>query len=211
VRALALAIVAALAACSDDKPTIELAHDTIKVSTNAHMRTDLIGDPAAQREASFVLVDAENTNDRPATVTLAGHLVGADGAPIPLKPEALTIPPGESRTFILIDSDFAPRPDARGAEVSVRGAIVARPVPIAIADVHTFPDGDRVVIAGSVINNSHRPATIVVMAGFHDAAGKPLARPFTVFRLGHGHARTVRLVGPPGSTRAAMYTGDVTF
>ena len=80
-----------------------------------------------------------------------------------------------------------------------------------VADEVIHPDGARVVAAANVTNKATKTAKVIVLASFRDATGKPLTRPFDVVSIGGGVTRPVRFVGPPGSTQAAVYLGQITY
>jgi len=72
-----------------------------------------------------VLVEAENTANAGAYVTLGGELTDDAGKTVStLRAASLYIPAGELRTFALVDKERKPRPTAKGAKIFVRGARV---------------------------------------------------------------------------------------
>src|SRR5687767_5727490 len=120
-RARSIVLAAALAAGAGgalglsgacrSEPARSLDLELIRVSADARMRTDTVGDGAFQDTATFVLVDAENRAAEGAYATLGGALVDAAGADVgTLKPQSLWIPAGASRTFALVDVERKPRP-----------------------------------------------------------------------------------------------------
>ena len=162
-------------------------------------------------DASYVLVDAENTSNKDLDVSLAGQLTGADKT-APLRVESLWIPAGQRRTFVLLDKALAPAPWATGVKVVVAGAKLAKyPPPIAITDQTVFPDGDRVVAAARVTSTVKKRGAFMVLAAFHDAHDKPIARGSSLVRLAGGEQQTVRFVGPPGSKTATIFSGQSQF
>lgn len=217
--ALALAIVAAGAAvlggaaCSRREPAKNLDLDLIRVSSDARMRTDTVGDGAFQDTATFVLVDAENRAAEGAYVTLGGALVEEGGAEAgALKPQSLWIPPGEARTFALVDAERKPRPTAKSARIEVRGALVPTDPPRArIEELHSFVDGDRVVVQAYLVNGADRNGRIVVIGAFHDETNRPMTRPFDIVELAGKAREVVRFVGPPRSKRGTIFVGDVVY
>src|SRR5882757_8886534 len=101
-----------LAACGRSKPAHNLDLDAIRISGDARMRTDTVGDGKFASTATFVLVDAENTATDGAYVTLDGELTDPAGARVgELKSQSLWIPAHESRTFALVDSERVARPN----------------------------------------------------------------------------------------------------
>src|SRR5215510_15480241 len=77
---VALAAGLGLAGCTHGKPARNLDLDLIRVSPDARLRTDTVGDGQFASNASFVLVDAENTAAEGAYVTLGGELTDTAGA-----------------------------------------------------------------------------------------------------------------------------------
>lgn len=213
--ALPLICVAA-AACGEPIREKHLDTDLIKVTTEAggaKLRTDVLGDGKFAETATFVLVDAENTAEEGAYVTLDGTLADAGGKPIgELKAQSLWIPAHESRTYALVDALRKPRPDAAGAEIRVKGALVPAYGPTAtITDVQVTDDRDKVVVAGKVTNPTDRPGRIVVIGSFHDKKGTPMTRPFGDVVVEPHASLYVQYVGPRGSARAQLYLGDETY
>jgi hypothetical protein len=214
--AAAATLLCGLAAC--ERPTtpaskpVDLA--LIKVRTaQMHLRNDRVGHDQWESEATFVLVDAENTSTADALVTLGGALLDAAGKEIgPVRLESLRIPPGGRRTFALIDASQRVRANATSARVEVRGAFTpGYPPPVQIQDGHVFVDGDRVVVGGKIVNTMPRTAKAIVFAGFYDADDRPLTRPFTVFQLGADQSDSAQFVGPPGSKKAYLFIGDSVY
>jgi hypothetical protein len=168
-----------------------------------------------EKVASYVLVDAKNISDRDLDVTLGGHLTNGKGDTVGMvDKQSLRIPAGEVRTFALVDENQRKHEDAGGARVEVSSALrVKFPQAVKIEEVHVYPDphptGDRVVVAGYAHNTAKVEAAAVVIASFYDREGKPMKRPSSTFRLASGGRRGVQFVGPPGSTRAALYVGQV--
>jgi hypothetical protein len=212
IAAVASIVLALLGACSTRDKAEHVDLDLIRIVGEARMRTDTVGDGKFSSSSSFVLVDAENTSDTGAYVTLAGSWTDAGGAAVaPLKPQSLWIPPKETRTYALVDAGRKPRPTATSAKLEVRGALIASPPRAQITDVHTFDDRGKAVIQASLTNNADRRGTIIVIASFHDKEGSPMTRPFTLYELSAKQKVNVQFVGPQGSTRAAIYLGDETY
>jgi hypothetical protein len=219
VRSLVLAAVAAAilvgigGACRRSQPARNLDLDAIRVSSDARMRTDRVGDGAFEDTATFVLVDAENRAAEGAHVTLGGALVDAAGADVgTLKPASLWIPARESRTFALVDTERKPRPAARSARIEVRGALVPLDPPRArIEELHSFADDGRTVVQAYLVNDADRPGQIVVIGAFHDEGNRPMTRPFEVIEIAARSREVVRFVGPAGSKRGTIFVGDVVY
>ena len=209
--ALLIACTLAVAACERTTPLRRVDRALISVSPKQTIRTDELVD--AGRRGTFVLVDVDNRGDVEALVTLTGHWEDASGVTLgPLRRETLRIPPAGRRTFALVDAALAERPAAAIARIDVIDAAVpANPPTVRILEGKVYTDQGRAVVAGYVSNSSGRAGKAVVIAGFHDADGKPMTRPFTLFEIG-GHTRLpVRFVGPPGSRTAYIFVGDVVY
>ncbi len=221
---------ALLAACGRE-PARELDLDRIEV-TGATMRTDTVGDGDFTDTATFVLVDARNLATEGAYVTLGGELVDANGADVgQLTPQSLWIPPGDTRTFALVDTERKPRPTAKTARAKVRGARIDTPPIAHLEDVHTFDDHGQVVIQAFLVNDAPRDGLIMVVGAFHDDSGRPLTRPFMVLKIhakqdppeagdcpeaGSNHIPLaskcgIRLVGPHGAARGTMFVADTVY
>ncbi len=216
-RAAPLVLAAALAAGAGGACRREAARNLdlaqIRVSSDARMRTDTVGDGAFQDTATFVLVDAENRAADGAYVTLGGSLVDAGGAEAAtLKPQSLWIPAGASRTFALVDAERRPRPSAVSARIEVRGALVPADPPRArIEELHSFVDQDRIVVQAYLVNDADRIGRIVVIGAFHDDSNRPMTRPFEILEAAARSRQVVRFVGPPRSKRGTIFVGDVVY
>lgn len=178
-----------------------------------HLRHDRVGHDRWASEASFVLVDAENTHDEDLLVTLDGALVDAEGRELgALRPVSLRIPAGGVRTFALIDREQQVRARAARAEVRVTGAYVpGHAPPVVVTEGHVYRDGDRVVATARVRNTADRPVRVIVLGGFHDARGVPLTRPFSELYLPGDASHPVQFVGPPGSVKGYVFIGDAVY
>jgi hypothetical protein len=232
VRSYCLGVLFAIAAaCGETAPKEELPLDAIKVE-GAHMRTDTVGVGQFEENATFVLVDARNTADKGAYVTLAGELLDASGTVLgELRLQSLWIPAGELRTFALVDSERKPRPTAKSARAKVRGAVVLPAPVVHVEELHTFDVQGQLVLQAYIVNDAVRSGTATVIATFRDAANKPLTRPFSLIKIG-GKTESVepgncpdadedklplvskcpiRFVGPPGAKTGTIYIGDVMF
>ena len=205
-------LVIALVSCEGSK-TRELDHDLIRVSPEAELRTDAVGEGKWEEQATFVLVDAENTAEQGAYVTLAGELGDAAGAKVTdLKPQSLWVPAHGSRTFALVDHERKPRPTAAGAKIFVRGAIVPASPPAATVDsLREIPDNGKLVVQGLLHNTAKRAGNIMVIASFHDAAGKPMTRPFAMVHVDGGETQAVQFVSGLGAQHGTIYVGDVVY
>jgi len=213
VRSRVLLIVLALAACGRARPSHNLELDAIRLTGDARLRTDTVGDGKFASTASFVLIDAENTSGTGAYVTLGGELTETTGAVAgQLKSQSLWVPAHEVRTFALVDRERVARPSATAARIKVYGALVADEPPRAhIEELHSFDDRGRVVVAAYVVNTADRPGQFMVIGAFHDAHGQPMTRPFEMVVLGANARRTVQFVGPQGSTRGEIFVGDAIY
>ncbi len=212
MRALSCVVVAVLAAACAKKQAREIDHDLIRVTSDARLRTDAIGEGKWTEQATFVLVEAENTSKQGAYVTLGGELADESGKTIDeLRAQSLWIPAGELRTFALVDRTRKPLPDARGARIRVRGAQVGKPPPAHIDDLRQLMDGDKALVQGTVVNEAARGGSIVVIASFYGADGKPMTRPFSVVWVEPKAGQPVQFVGPPGSTRGTLFIGETVY
>jgi len=202
-----------IAGCEHSKPARTLDLDAIRISADARMRTDTVGDGQFASTASFVLVDAENTATEGAYVTLGGELTDPTAAKVgELKSQSLWIPPHESRTFALVDRERKARPTATAARIKVYGALIADDPPRAhIADLHAFDDRGKIVVSAYLVNSADRPGQMMVIGSFHDAHDQPMTRPFQMIELAANERRVVQFVGPEGSTRGTIFVGDVIY
>ena len=204
-------IALALVACAkQDKRQLDF--ELIRVTSDAKLRTDTIGDGKFTDLATFVLVEAENTAKEGAYVTLGGELTDEAGAHVSeLRPQSLWIPSGELRTFALIDRARKPRPDAKAAKIYVRGAQIAHPPPARIDGFRQLDDADKVVVQGTLVNEAKRGGNIMVIATFYDANGKPMTRPFSLLWVDKLGSLPVQFAGPVGSKRGTIFIGDVAY
>ena len=205
--------VGALAGCRHSKPARNLDLDQIRLTGDARLRTDVVGDGKFASTASFVLVDAENTSAEGAPVTLGGDLTDAAGARVgQLRAQSLWIPAHEVRTFALVDTERVARPAAAGARIKVHGAVIPDEPPRAqISDLHSFDDRGKVVVQAYLVNAADRPGQIMVIGAFHDARGQPMTRPFQMIEIAARDRRVVQFVGPEGSTRGTIFVGDAVY
>jgi hypothetical protein len=211
--AFACLAIGGVTGCRHSKPARNLDLDQIRVSPDARLRTDTVGDGQFASTASFVLVDAENASGSGAHVTLGGELTDAGGAVVgELRSQSLWLPAHEVRTFALVDAERVPRPGAKAARILVRGAVIPDEPPRAqITDLHSFDDRGRIVLQGYVANDADRLAKIMVIAAFHDAHGQPMTRPFQLIDVAGHQRQVVQFVGPEGSTRGAAFVGDIVY
>jgi hypothetical protein len=213
-----LVLLIALAACAKKKSAShDLDHDLIRVTSDARLRTDVVGGGEFTDTATFVLVEAENTAKEGAYVTLGGDLTDESGKVIStLRAASLYIPSGELRTFALVDKERKQRPEAKGAKIFVRGARVPpMPPPAHIEAPRQVMDGTgsnvKVVMQGILKNDAPRGGNIMVIATFFDEGGKPMTRPFSMIWVPPNGTQPVQFVGPPGSTKGTLFIGDVVY
>ncbi|MBA3462940.1 MAG: hypothetical protein H0T46_23495 [Deltaproteobacteria bacterium] len=211
-RALAFAAVALLGGCKS-KPAKQLDLDAIRVTGDARLRTDKVGDGQFASQTTFVLVDAENVAKEGAHVTLGGDLTSSTGEVLGhLKPQSLWIPGGEKRTFALVENERLARPESTSARIVVKGALLSDEPPRArITDLHVFDDYGKVVVQANLVNDADRIGQIMVIAAFHDPGGRPMTRPFQMIAIDKGQTRPVQFVGPPGSKTGTIFVGDVIY
>ena len=211
VHTLVLVLGLGAASCAAE-PSRQLDHDLIRVTKDANLRTDTIGDGKFTELATFVLVEAENTSKEGAYVTLGGELTDGDTVVSELRAQSLWIPAGELRTFALIDKERKPRSNAKAARIHVRGAMVPKvPPPMTVDGVHEVVDGDKTVVQAVVDNPIARGGNVMVFAVFWDAGGKPLTRPFSLIWVPAKTKQPVQFVGPAGSKRGTIFLGDTAY
>jgi hypothetical protein len=184
--------------------------DHIRVTTDARLRTDAVGDRGAR--ATFVLVDAENNASEGAFVTLAGELADGSGKQVgELRAQSLWIPGGASRTFALVARE-GELPTASAAKIHVRGALVPpTPPPAHVDDQRELVDDGKLVVQGTLRNEADRGGNIVVIASFHDDGGRPMTRPYSVVYVPAHETRAMQFVGPVGSKHGAIFVGDTGY
>jgi hypothetical protein len=207
-----LLIVLALAAC--EKPTNrQLDLDLVRITPDAKLRTDSVGEGQFSELATFVLVDAENTGREGAYITLAGELTDDhDQIVSELKAQSLWIPPGELRTYALVDRERKPRPSAKKARIKVRSATIPeRPPPAHVDALKEIEDDGKLVVQGTLHNDAPRPGQIMVIASFHGIDGRPMTRPFTLLKLEPHTDQAVQFVSPPGAKHGTIYVGEMSF
>lgn len=199
------------ASCARSEPARQLDLDAVRITGDARLRTDTVGDGRFASTASFVLVDAENTAGEGAYVTLGGALTSTAGVIGALTAQSLWIPAHEVRTFALVDRERVPRPAATSAQIKVYGAVVRDAPRAAVRELHSFDDRGKIVVQAYVDNTADRPGQIMVIAAFHDAHGQPMTRPFQMIELAGKARRSVQFVGPEGSKTGTIYIGDAVF
>lgn len=213
---LAAALVLAGAGCDHHSPRRAAGDDTAAIHIEASTLTVEHGTVDVgkwKRKAAYALVDARNSSARDLAVTLSGALVDAGGHQVgALRHESLRIPAGGVRTFALVDKRAEDRPGATSARVRVIGAMPLHyQAPVQVTDGHVYRDGDRVVVAAKVVDTADRRVRVIVIAGFYDARGVPMKRPFTELVI-DGHASyPVRFVGPHGSAKGYVFVGQTAF
>lgn len=212
-RTLGIIAAIGLFACARSKPARHLDLDAVRITGDARMRTDTVGDGRFASTATFVLVDAENSSATGAYVTLGGDLTDAAGVAVgALNAQSLWIPAHEARTFALVDRDRVARPTSTSARIKVHGAVIPDEPPRAsITDLHTFDDRGKSVVQAYLVNGADRPGQIMAVGSFHDAGGQPMTRPFQMIELAAHGRRVVQFVGPEGSTRGTIFVGDVIY
>lgn len=209
----AIMVLLGLAACEAPRSARSIDPDLVKVLPDARLHTDTVGEGKFAEQATFVLVDAENTGRDGAEITLAGELDDADGKLVSkLKAQSLYVPPGEQRTFALVDLERKPRPDAKTAKIMVRGArIPPSPPRLTVDHVREIEDNGKVVVQAIVGNDADRVGNFMVIASFHDATGTPMTRPFSMIRIDAHQTQGVQFVGPEGSKHGAIFVGDAVY
>ena len=162
-----------------------------------------------------MLVDAENTSKEGAYVTLAGDLADADAArrSPSSRRSSLWIPAGESRTFALVDRERKPRPTATRR----RSSCAARRFPSShrrrrVDQIREIEDDGKLVVQGMLAQQGPRRGTIVVIASFHGADGRPMTRPFSIAaRAAANTDQSVQFVSPPGAKHGTIYVGEISY
>ena len=202
-----------LVGCEKSRPSHNLDLDLIRVSADARLRTDTVGDGRFTDLATFVLVDAENTGREGAYVTLGGELAADGGVVVgTLRAQSLWIPPGEQRTFALIDTERKPRPTATAAKIRVFGALVPQTAPrVHVDNIREIPDDGKIVVQGILANDAEREGHVLVIGSFHGEDGRPMTRPFSMITVPAHGTQGVQFVGPVGSKHGTIYFGDATF
>jgi hypothetical protein len=198
--------------CAQSKPR-QLDLDRVRISTDARLRTDSVGEGKWEEQATFVLVDCDNTGSEGAYITLGGTLADHAGAQVSeLKAQSLYVPAGATRTFALVDAERQARPTASAARLVVRGATIPdQPPPYRVDAVREVPDNGKLVLQGTLHNDAERGGDVMVIAAFRDESGRLMTRPFSrVFAPAHG-MQGVQFVGPAGSVHGTIFVGDAVY
>jgi hypothetical protein len=180
----------------DDDPKAAAVRDSV-------VKKGPIG-TGAPEEGSYALVDVENASAVDRLVTVAGKL-----GPATLGADELRIPAHATRTFALIADKPVPD-DARATFEVTRAIAVDYPPPVTVSDLQD-KKGDLFVATAKVKNTVERAASVVVACTYYDAAGKILARPFTVLELAGAAEQPVRFEGPKESEKAVVFVGQVAY
>jgi hypothetical protein len=190
----------------------QLDLDLVRVTGDAKLRTDQVGDAAYNEVATFVLVDAQNTGKDGAYITLAGELTDGTNVVSEFKAQSLWIPAGDTRTFAMVDRERKPRPTAKAARIKVRSATIPEHAPPAMVDqIREIEDDGKLVVQGTLHNTAPRPGNIVVIASFHGADGNPMTRPFTILRVPPATDQPVQFVSPPGAKHGTIFVGEMSY
>ena len=211
IAALALVVAGTAVACKRSEPQPPPPVSDVELRTDRQrVLTGTVGTGKFESQATYVLVDANNTGPRDLLVTLRGNLVDDRGRPAGrLLAQSLRVPAGGMRMFALVDDQSAARPSAIGAEIEIAGALVPEyEPPVIVTDGRVDIDSDRAVAQGYVVNTAQRAVKVIVIAGFYDGEGNPLKRPSTQLEIDGGEKRGVQLVGPPGSKSAYLFVGE---
>ncbi len=211
MKAAGLCVLFALASCNDNA-TRHLGLDQVVVAPNAQLRTDTVGDDG-QPPASFVIVDAKNVATDAAYVSLDGDLLDAHGAILGhLRAQSIWTPPGETRTFVLVDDQRQARAGAASAKIHVRGVLVPESPPsMHVEAIKVRDDFGKAVVTANLVNDVDRPGMIQLLAAFRDPTGRPMTRPFSMIPIGPKVTLPVQFVGPQGSTTGTIFIGDMTY
>lgn len=198
-RALCLFL---LCACSKPEAKVDDDPKTAAVRQSV-LKKGPIG-TGAPEEGSYALVDVENTSAVDRLVTLTGKL-----GPATLGADELRVPTHGVRTFALV-ADKAVPDDAQPTFEVTHAVAVDYPPPVTVSDLQD-KKGELFVATAKVKNTVERAASVVVACIFYDAAGKILARPFTVLDLAGSAEQPVRFEGPKEADKAVVFVGQVAY
>lgn len=200
-RALCLLLLC-LGACAKPAPKVDDDPKTAAVRQSV-LKKGPIG-TGAPEEGSYALVDVENVSAADRLVTLTGKL-----GPAILGADELRVPAHAIRTFALVADK--PVPDDAQPTFEVTHAVaVDYPPPVTVSDLQD-KKGELFVATAKVKNTVERAASVVVACIFYDAAGKILARPFTVLDLAGSAEQPVRFEGPREADKAVVFVGQVAY
>lgn len=208
----ALAALALLGGCENQegfKPS-HVGRSALEVRRDgATLVTGSVGSGKFEKTGTYVLVDVANPFSVAVIATLEGDLLDANGNKVgALNRDSLRIPTGAQRTFALVHHS-GEVPSAVSADIRVAHTQIAKYLPtIGMTDAHVYQDGDRVVVAANLHNNTDKETIVVVIAGFYDASGKIMRRPHTVLRIPSTVTHPARFVGPPGSKTGYLFLGE---
>lgn len=200
-RALCLLV---LCACSKPAAKVDDDPKTAVVRQSVLKKGPIgTGGTGAPEEGSYALVDVENTSAVDCLVTLTGKL-----GPATLGADELRVPTHGVLTFALVADK--PVPDDAQPTFEVTHAVaVDYPPPVTVSDLQ---DKKGIFVATAKVKNSvERAASVVVACIFYDAAGKILARPFTVLDLAGSAEQPVRFEGPKEADKAVVFVGQVAY
>lgn len=214
--ALAVGLLAILGGCADRKVGFKPTHiggSVLDVRRDgAVLMSGSVGSGQFERNGTYVLVDAANPLSVDVIATLEGDLLDASGKPVgALNRDSLRIPAGAQRTFALVHH-AGEVPSAVSADIRVVQAQLAKYRPtIGMSDANVYQDGDRVVVAANLHNDTDKETIVVVIAGFYDADGRIMKRPHTVLRIPATVTHPARFVGPPGSKTGYLFLGEQVY
>lgn len=209
---LALAVLVLVGGC-DNKSGFKPSHvggSVLEVRRDAStLLSGSVGSGQFENKGTYVLVDVANPLSVGVIATLDGDLLDAHGKKVgALNRDSLRIPAGAQRTFALVHHS-AEVPSAVSADIRVVHTRIAKHRPtIGMSDANVYQDGDRVVVAANLHNDTDKETYVVVIAGFYDASGKIMRRPHTVLRIPSTVTHPARFVGPPGSKTGYLFLGE---
>lgn len=190
-----------------DVSVVEIAADKQLV------RHDIVGDGEFAGKATFVLVDARNRHSVDLDVTLSGDLVDDRGQVVgAVAPASLRVPKGRHRLFALVDDKQGHRPTATGARIKVTGAHEAEhPPAVRIKEFFAHPDGERMMVSGTVANTARGAVKTIVIGAFYDGDGVPMTRPYTVLQLDGDTTHPVHFKSEPGAKTGFLFIGQTVY